>query len=55
MSSTSCLLALPLELQEQIIGDLAFPDNIYLKLTCLHFHAIIKALTHEELLKAELT
>lgn len=53
--STSSLVTLPLELQEQVVQELAFPDNIFLRMTCRHFGAIIKPLTYEQLFLAEST
>lgn len=53
--SASSLVTLPLELQEQVVQELAFPDNIFLRMACRHFCAIIKPLTHEQLLLAERT
>ncbi|KAF2664726.1 hypothetical protein BT63DRAFT_460219 [Microthyrium microscopicum] len=55
MPSTSYLLALPLELQEEIIGHLPFPAVVILKMTCAYFNGIIKPLTHQQLLDAEET
>lgn len=36
--SVSPLLALPLELQEQVTQNLGFPENVFLRLTCRHFY-----------------
>ena len=55
MPSPLSLHGLSLELQEQIIRELAFPDIVFLKMTCRHFDAVIKALTHAQLLQAEKT
>lgn len=51
----SAILTLPLELQEQVIRELAFPEIGFFKMTCRHFNTIIKPLTHEQLLRAEET
>jgi hypothetical protein len=53
--AASSLLALPLELQEQVFQELGFPDNISLSMTCRHFWATTKPLTHKQLLLAERT
>lgn len=53
--SASSLITLPAELQEQIIQELAFPDNIFLGMTCRYFYTILKPPTHEQLLSAENT
>lgn len=55
MSSPPCLLSLPLELQNQIIQELAFPDVVFLKMTCSHFYAVVKPLTHGQFLQAGIT
>ena len=49
------LLGLPLELQEQILEDLAFPEIICLKITCAWFNSIIPPATCSEILQAETT
>jgi hypothetical protein len=55
MASAASLRTLPLELQEQVIRKLEFPDIIFLRMTCRHFNNIVKPLTHAELLVAERT
>lgn len=51
----SRLLALPQELQDQIISNLEFPQNILLKLTCRYFNVVISQLTLPQVLNAEKT
>lgn len=55
MKSAATLLGLPLELQDMIIEELEFPDNVFLRSTCRCFRTIIKPLTHQQLLQIEET
>ena len=53
MTIPTRIIRLPLELQQQIISSLDFPDILFLKMTCIHYDQLIEPLTLDELLKAE--
>lgn len=55
MDSVPSLATLPVELQQEIISYLEFPDNICLRMTCRRFGSVIPPLTHDEALKAEIS
>ena len=53
MADHTNLMTLPQELQDQIVGNLEWPDTVYLKATCKHFSHLIPSLNMEQLLEAE--
>ena len=55
MYSAISLVALPVEIQQEIASYLEFPDNICLRMTCRRFSSVIPPLTHDEALKAEIS
>ncbi|KAL8848870.1 MAG: hypothetical protein Q9221_006095 [Calogaya cf. arnoldii] len=53
MEGPANVTSLPPELQDEIIGNLEWPDKVCLKMTCKHYDQFIPSLSLDQLLEAE--